>query len=52
MSDVSKVEEVFLEAVDQPDPAQRATYLDAACGGDEDFRRGATRSRGHPSIDG
>jgi serine/threonine protein kinase len=39
MSDVSRVEEVFLAAVEQPDPALRATYLDAACGGDEDFRR-------------
>jgi eukaryotic-like serine/threonine-protein kinase len=39
MSDVSRVEEVFLAAVEQPDPALRATYLDAACSGDEDLRR-------------
>jgi serine/threonine protein kinase len=39
MSDVSRVEEVFLAAVEKLDPVQRATYLDAACGDDEDFRR-------------
>ena len=39
MSDISRVEEVFLAAVEQPDPARRATYLDVACGGDADFRR-------------
>ncbi len=39
MSDVSRVEEVFLAAVEKPDPVQRAMYLDAACSGDEDLRR-------------
>lgn len=39
MSDVSRVEEVFLAVVEKSDPVQRATYLDAACGDDEDFRR-------------
>jgi len=39
MNDISRVEEVYLAAVDQSDPVQRATYLDAACGGDENLRR-------------
>jgi serine/threonine protein kinase/WD40 repeat protein len=39
MSDVSRVEEVFLAAVEKLDPVQRAMYLDAACSGDEDLRR-------------
>lgn len=39
MNDISRVEEVYLAAVDQSDPDQRATYLDAACDGDKDLRR-------------
>ena len=33
----TKVQEIFLEAVDQP-PAERAVYLAAACDGDADLR--------------
>jgi hypothetical protein len=39
MSHISRVEEVFLAAVAQPDPKLRATFLDAACDQDEDLRR-------------
>ena len=39
MSDVSRVEEVYLAAVAQPDPDARAEYLNAACGPDADLRR-------------
>ncbi len=39
MSDVSRVEEVFLAALEQSDQALRATYPDAACGDEEDFQR-------------
>jgi serine/threonine protein kinase len=39
MSDVSRVEEVYLAAVELPDPAQREKYLDATCGNDADLRR-------------
>jgi len=38
MSDVSRVEELFLNAVGQG-PAERMAYLDAQCGGDDDLRR-------------
>jgi eukaryotic-like serine/threonine-protein kinase len=30
---------IFLAALDQPTPAERAAYLDAACGGDGELRR-------------
>ena len=39
MSDVSRVEQIFLAAVSQSDPEQRARYLDGACGDDADLRR-------------
>ncbi|MFM7834788.1 MAG: hypothetical protein ACKPJD_23575 [Planctomycetaceae bacterium] len=39
MSHISRVEEVFLAAVAQPDPKLRATFPDAACDQDEDLRR-------------
>lgn len=39
MSDVSRVEEIFLVALKQTEPNQRAKYLDAACVGDLDLRR-------------
>lgn len=39
MSDVSRVEEVYLAAVKQSDPDQQAKYLEAECDGDEDLRR-------------
>ena len=32
-------EQVFLAALDLPDAAARAAYLDEACGGDAEFRR-------------
>ena len=37
MSDISRVEQIFLNAVSRTDPAERAAYLDAACGGDADL---------------
>ena len=39
MSEVSRVEEIFLVALEQTEPDQRAKYLDAACAGDVDLRR-------------
>ncbi len=39
MNDISKVEQIFLAAVSQSDPNQRAEYLDGACGDDADLRR-------------
>src|SRR5262249_34168233 len=32
------LKDVFTEALARPDPADRAAYLEAACGGDEDLR--------------
>jgi serine/threonine protein kinase len=39
MSDVSRVEELFLNAASRQDPAERATYLAEHCGPDVDLRR-------------
>ncbi len=39
MNDVSRVEELFLNAVGRQDSAERAAYLDAQCGEDADLRR-------------
>src|SRR3954466_13016897 len=33
-----KAEDIFLEAVERPTPAERAAYLDGACEGDADLR--------------
>jgi hypothetical protein len=33
-TDSKRAKEIFLEAVEQPDGAARAVYLDRACGGD------------------
>src|SRR4051794_2241500 len=33
-----KAEDIFLGAVERPSPAERAAYLDGACGGDADLR--------------
>ena len=33
-------EEIFYEALDIPDPVERAAYLDEACGADPDLRAG------------
>ena len=30
---------IFLAALDRPDPAERAAYLDQACAGDAELRR-------------
>ena len=35
---MSPAEAVFYAALDRPDPADRAAYLDAACAGDPDLR--------------
>ncbi len=53
MSDVSKVEEIYLAAVEQPDSNQRAKYLDGVCGDDADLRRHVeTLLAAHPHADG
>jgi hypothetical protein len=53
MSDVSKVEEIYLAAVEQPDSNQRAKYLDGVCGDDADLRRRVeTLLAAHPHADG
>ena len=39
MSDISQVEQIFLNAIAQQDPAERAAYLNAACGPDAELRR-------------
>src|SRR5215468_5228409 len=36
--DPIRLKDVFTEALARPDPADRAAYLEAACGGDEDLR--------------
>jgi WD40 repeat protein len=53
MSDVSRVEQIFLAAVSQSDPDQRAKYLDGACGDDADLRRRVeTLLAAHPHAEG
>ncbi len=47
----SRIEELFLAAMDLP-PAQRAMYLDVACGGDVDLRREVETLLGHAEDDG
>ena len=32
-------ESIFVAALEKPEPAERAAYLEAACAGDSDFRR-------------
>jgi tetratricopeptide (TPR) repeat protein/tRNA A-37 threonylcarbamoyl transferase component Bud32 len=39
MSDVTRVEEIYLEAASRTDPAERADYLDGACGGNAELRQ-------------
>jgi serine/threonine protein kinase len=39
MSDVSQVEEIFLNAVSRKDPAERVAFLDRQCGPDSELRR-------------
>ncbi|MBX9579006.1 MAG: protein kinase [Gemmataceae bacterium] len=39
MSDVTQVEAIYLAAAERSDPAERAAYLDDACGADADLRR-------------
>jgi eukaryotic-like serine/threonine-protein kinase len=38
MNDISRVEELFLNAVSRVDPAERAAYLDGQCGADVELR--------------
>jgi hypothetical protein len=35
----SRKREIFLQALDQPTPQERAAFLEAACGGEEELRR-------------
>jgi len=37
--DLKRVKEIFLEAVEKPDPEERAAFLRAACGGEEALRQ-------------
>ncbi|MDX2035916.1 MAG: serine/threonine-protein kinase [Isosphaeraceae bacterium] len=39
MSDVTQIEAIYMAAAERTDPAERAAYLDAACGTDVDLRR-------------
>ena len=39
MPDSTRPATVFTDALDRTDPADRAAYLDRACGGDADLRR-------------
>ena len=39
MSDISRIEQIFLHAVSLADPAGRGAYLDSQCGSDADLRR-------------
>jgi hypothetical protein len=38
-TDPKRVKEIFLEAVEQPDEAARAAYLERACGGDAELQQ-------------
>ena len=49
MSDPSRVESIFLAALDQESAAERAEYLDHACGDDAALRRRVERLlQAHP----
>ena len=39
MTEMSPAEAIFFAALAKADPAERAAYLDEACGGDDDLRR-------------
>src|SRR5262245_48122544 len=39
MTEISPAEAIFFAALEKVDPAERAAYLDEACGGDLDLRR-------------
>lgn len=39
MQEVSIIEELYLKAIQHPDPIQRAAYLDSACANDPNLRR-------------
>src|SRR5262249_52415457 len=43
MNDLSKVEVVFFAALEKDSPGERAAYLDEACAGDSELRRGGER---------
>jgi serine/threonine protein kinase/tetratricopeptide (TPR) repeat protein len=43
MNDLSAVESIFLTALEKGSPAERAVYLDAACGRDTELRRHVER---------
>src|SRR5690349_10360098 len=51
MSDPARVEEVFFAALEKGNAAERAAYLDSACGGDTGLRRQVERMlRAHPRV--
>jgi serine/threonine protein kinase/WD40 repeat protein len=43
MSNLSKVESIFVAALEKPSPEARAAFLDEACGPDVDVRQGVER---------
>ena len=48
---MSPAETVFFAALAKVDPAERAAYLDEACGGDSDLRRCVDRLlAAHPQV--
>src|SRR5262245_58506507 len=50
-TELSPVEAIFFAALEKADPAERAAYLDVACGGDGDLRRCVDRLlAAHPKV--
>src|SRR5262245_29229019 len=51
MTPSPSAESIFFAALEKPDPAERAAFLDAACGGDRDLRRRVERLlEAHPQV--
>ena len=51
MTEMSPAETVFFAALDRADPAERAAYLDEACGADAELRRRVDRLlEAHPQV--
>src|SRR5262245_11101922 len=51
MSDAARVEALFFAALEKEAAAERAAYLDAACGGDAGLRRQVERLlKAHPAV--
>ena len=51
MDNLSKIETVFLSALEKGSPAERAAYLDEACQGDPELRQSVERLlQAHPQV--